>query len=296
MDKQLFDDAIGEVPPSTVDVDAVIARGRRAERVRRLASPVVATAAAVTVLTGGVAVVLTSDGDTGFGTAGPPSTTRPATSTTSPVTSSPSRCADMMPTAPPGPEEPAAVVDRLTGLVHDAVRPRLAGGADLTVNPDARYPDGVQHGPLEFYHVFSGVQEIPNGCQGGEDYYLGQANVRSPGGTGSLLALVGRGGGGNGGFTTCDEENAVTPGQTYCHRQVEDGDVIVQTTMTSEKGVVTNRVDVARADGTYVLLEASNMARSGKYPGPPTADAVPLTHAQLTQIALDPGMTMYPQG
>jgi hypothetical protein len=31
MDKQLFDDAIGEVPPSTVDVDAAIARGRRAE-------------------------------------------------------------------------------------------------------------------------------------------------------------------------------------------------------------------------------------------------------------------------
>jgi len=52
---------------------------------------------------------------------------------------------------------------------------------------------------------------------------------------------------------------------------------------------------VLRTDDTYVLLEAANMSTSGKYPGPPTATKVPLTHEQLKRIALDPRLTMYPK-
>ncbi len=64
MDKQLFDDAIGEVPPSTVDVDAAIARGRRAAWTRRVLSPVTAVAAGVVLVAGGaVALTLPSSGD-----------------------------------------------------------------------------------------------------------------------------------------------------------------------------------------------------------------------------------------
>ena len=55
MDKQLFDDAIGASPPSTVDVDAVIARGRRADRLRRVANPAVAAGAGVLAVMLGVA-------------------------------------------------------------------------------------------------------------------------------------------------------------------------------------------------------------------------------------------------
>jgi hypothetical protein len=58
MDKELFDDAIGEVPPSTVDVDAAIARGRRAAWTGRVMSPVTAVAAAVVLVTGGIALAL----------------------------------------------------------------------------------------------------------------------------------------------------------------------------------------------------------------------------------------------
>jgi hypothetical protein len=64
-----FDAAIGVVPPSPIDVDKVIARGRRRAAVRRLAtvgSGGVATAAAV-----GAAVVLASGPTGGSGVGGP---------------------------------------------------------------------------------------------------------------------------------------------------------------------------------------------------------------------------------
>ena len=63
MHKQLFDDAIGEVPPSTVDVEAVITRGRRAARLRRVANPAVAAGVAVVLLTGAVAYTMTRGDD-----------------------------------------------------------------------------------------------------------------------------------------------------------------------------------------------------------------------------------------
>src|ERR1041385_170657 len=79
MDKQLFDDAIGEVPPSTVDVDAVIVRGRRAARLRRVTHPSVAAGVAVVLLTGVVSYSMTG-GDDGGVTIGvaPPSTAPPS--------------------------------------------------------------------------------------------------------------------------------------------------------------------------------------------------------------------------
>ena len=47
------------MPPSTVDVDAVIVRGRRAARLRRVVHPAVAAGVVVVLLTGVVAYSMT---------------------------------------------------------------------------------------------------------------------------------------------------------------------------------------------------------------------------------------------
>src|ERR671933_229213 len=86
MDKQLFDDAIGEVPPSTIDVDAVITRGRRADRLRRVANPAVAAGVAVVLAVGAVAYTM-NRGDGGVGVGGSPTSPTSTTSAASPTPS-----------------------------------------------------------------------------------------------------------------------------------------------------------------------------------------------------------------
>ncbi|GAB3469367.1 hypothetical protein [Actinophytocola sediminis] len=80
MDKRLFQEVIGEVPPSTVSVETVITRGRRAERFRRATSPVVAAGVTVVLLSGAIAYTLT-DGD-GDGTPPGGQPTSPTETTT----------------------------------------------------------------------------------------------------------------------------------------------------------------------------------------------------------------------
>ncbi len=297
MSQNLFDAAIGEVPPSTVDVEAVIARGRRADRRRRLASPALATVAAVAVLLGAVALVAQSDDAGGYAPAGPPSTTR-ATSPAAPTSEDP--CAGMFSTAPPQPEKPAVTEDRLTAVLTDVVSSRLGPGATLERNPIAKNRAGKHLGPLEFYHWFSTPKPISGGCQGGEDYYMGEASVKSADGTGSVSVLVARSGGwaGDASSIQCDEPG-VAVDQSDCRTETTaGGDLVMLTGLgkgAAAKGSRTLRVDVVRPDQTYVLVEAANMATSGKYPGPPTASKIPFTHEQLKQIALDPRVTMYPK-
>ena len=151
MDKQLFDDAIGEVPPSTVDVDAAIVRGRRAVRFHRVANPAVAAGVAVVLLTGAVAYTMTRDDDgiLGVGTGPPP--------TTSVGTETPSSSMTLPPDkeAPPLPpqcekknlETPEVAAGRLQQVVTDAV---LAQRPDLQLTPHNRYPERM---PFEFHQL-----------------------------------------------------------------------------------------------------------------------------------------------
>jgi hypothetical protein len=277
-----------------VDVDGAIARGRRAERMRRIASPTLATVAAVAVLLGGVAVVVLSDEDAGgYAPAVPPSTTKTTPAPTAPASDSP--CAEMAPTAPPQPEEPDVAEDRLTGVLTQVVSDELGRGATLARNPIAKDQADKPLGPLEAYHWYTEIQEVPNGCQG-EDYYIAQASVKSPNGTGSVMVLVARAGGMSGGeeLIRCDPE-VISPDQTSCHTETTpNGDRVLRTGLKARQGSVTNRLDVLRTDQTFVVIESSNMATSGKYPGPPNASTIPLSFEQLKQIALDPGVTLYP--
>lgn len=287
MNKQLFDDAIGEAPPSRVDVDAVIVRGRRAVRVRRVASPALAAVAVVGVVLFGVVVVAQSDGDTdGFVPAEPSRTT-----TTSPTSESP--CAGATPTAPAQPERPAVAEDRLTAVLNASVSERLPEDATLEANPDAKNQAGDPLGPLQTYHWYYESKESEGICLGGEDEYVSRASVRSPHGVGSVFFLVARSG--TEGDLVCASPSE-SPDQSSCRTETTpNGDVVMTTVLGKGQESKTYRVDVLRADQTFVLGEASDKATSGKYPGPPDTTRMPLTPQQLKAIALDPALTLYPK-
>lgn len=299
MHKELFDDAIGEVPPSTVDVEAVIGRGRRAARLRRVANPAVAAGVAVVVVTGGIVVTLADDAPpTGIGT-GPTTTSQaPSTTTTSlptmeaPVIETPSppaACAE-----PEKLEPPQQVIDRLDAAIMPLVYAHVTP-IQLTASPGA-YIGGVQYGPLEFYQVSGHSSELRPICEA--DYMMARAVTQTvDGGTGNMMILIepsdyrrpGAGG-------ACDGPPEVTPTQTHCEEVTgPHGEPAVETTnVSSDGGVTTYRIDVVREDGTGIIIDVENIGTTSKSGGTPTASEPPMTHAQLLAIACEPALTLFP--
>lgn len=297
MEKQHFDDAIGAAPPSTVDVDAVIARQRRAAWTRRAVGQGGAAAAGVVAVTFGVVAALPAgSGDTPTG-AGPgvlvQATTSVPTSTSSAPTGPPSPCTEGTPTAPPAPEQPATAAARLRSVLTAAVQRQLPG-SELVANPVSRY-GGRSYGPLEFFHVLEQGVDLGNGsCKVPADYFLARANVSDAAGTGNISAMVARLSRTGGPSTTCPEPG-VAPEQSACDQHAgPNGEIIVASTLHLEGGPTVHRVEVTKTDGTGLILMAENVANDGKEGGPPQRATPPLTHEQLIAIALDLGMTLYP--
>ncbi|OLF05104.1 hypothetical protein BLA60_37630 [Actinophytocola xinjiangensis] len=295
MDKRLFDEAMGDVPPATFDVDGLVTRGRRAVRLRRLTSPATATGAAVVVVTGVVALTLTgNDGGpaTGVGSAPPKITTGPSQS------SRPSQPSNPTPAPPalcsrPNLETPAQLMPRLRGAVQQALiaqRPSLG----VSPHPKAEYPTGVRHEALEFYQVTGDVQVAEPICSG-DGYFMTMSTTSVPvEGEGTLTVIV------QPDFYAdlppgdC-ESTTVTPEQTSCELvTTPDGDTVLRTTARMPGGVRQNRVDIDRADGTAVMVTVEDSTGGIKPGGSPTASALPLTLDQLTAIGTAPGMTLFP--
>ncbi|WP_133905787.1 hypothetical protein [Actinophytocola oryzae] len=284
MHRELFDDAIGEAPRSTVDVDAVITRGRRAARVRRVANPAVAAGVAVVALVG--AITLTMGGDDGGGVpvGQPPSPTKTSPSYGVPTdVATPAWCvsADL--------ESVSAINHRLTQAATEAFQARLPG-ARLDTNPMSEYPDGVQHGPFEFFQATPGdtINDAPV-CGGEKVYFLSRASVHTEAGDGSMLVYLQP--------VYVPSKSIVNCGDGLVYCAVVDGpqgERIVKSSHVAEGGVTENRVDVTRADGTYVTITAQNIGTDVKVGGPPTSPAPPLDLDQLATMALEPGMTLAP--
>lgn len=302
MDKQLFDDAIGEVPPSTVDVDAVIARGRRAARLRRVANPAVAAGVAVVVLTGAVAYTLTSGDGGGTPVGGPPGTT---------TTASPSSTTQHQPAGskvgtpsvdtvdvkvpPPqcgGRLEPAAeAAARLTQATTDAVkaqRPDL----ELSANPAGDYPAGTPHGPLDYHQLNPTDPGVEVSICDTNATFEAWATTTTADGSGNIFVLMeptwhdGLG-------PLCDY-----PGlgiRIFCVTETGPrGEEIIKQTADMGGGITMHQVLVHREDGTRVLVQAENVGTSGKSGNAPTASKPPLTLDQLVAIGVDPELTMFP--
>ena len=66
------------------------------------------------------------------------------------------------------------------------------------------------------------------------------------------------------------------------------------TTLADPGGMKLNRVDVTKPDGTGVIVHSENVATDGKTGGQPASREPLFTHEQLIEIALAPGLTIYP--
>ncbi|MET1072371.1 MAG: hypothetical protein ABWY11_06965 [Umezawaea sp.] len=275
MDKTLFDEAIGAVPPSTVDVDAIIARQRRAERFRLSAHPWTSAAAGIAVVAIGAAVVLAPGGGSIGAGSGPPG-----------------GCGSLLPTTPPLAEDEAAVSTRLSHVFAAAVEGMVPPMTKFGKTSAADYPLGTKHEPLDFYHAFSPIVETDSGCSGGEDHFAAGASVGGGGVLGNVLVVVGRLGGH---ATPMAECGSGSEERLQCERSTRpDGTVVVTTTISGPTGVRTFCADVTKPDGTGVLVRSANVTTDSKRAAEPEAVAPPFTHEQLVQLALDPGMTLYP--
>jgi hypothetical protein len=290
MHKELFDDAIGEVPPSTVDVDAVISRGRRAARLHRAANPVVAAGLAVVAVTGVVAYTMTGDDPAGGVAVG----TQPSDGTSSsPAPGSgdvPPGATD--PALPDGCSRPdletaAELNTRLSQVVtaaFQAQRPDVS----LTANAGAEYPTGVAHGPLEFFQVNATPGTDQSIC-GPDSYSMARATTNAPDGVGNIVVVVQPAPAGPAG-NTCGATEEV-----YCEVVTgPGGDEILKSTSEFDGGTTATRVSIVRADGTSVIVESENVGTSVRSGDAATAAAPPLDHDQLVAIGTAPGMTLFP--
>ncbi|NBH12266.1 hypothetical protein, partial [Amycolatopsis sp. SID8362] len=196
-------------------------------------------------------------------------------------------------TGAPIPETSAAASSRLTAVLTAAVQQRLAAGSTLGPHEHGVYPKGVAHGPLEFFHVFSAPVPHESTCSGGEDYFLSWATTAKGKLKGNVMAIVTRLGGSATPSTECTPPPERTEGS--CHRRTgPHGETILESTVLQPGGPTMYRSDVTKPDGTGIILDAENVAGDAKRGGAPDMPSPPLSLAQLTEIALDPGLTLYP--
>jgi hypothetical protein len=186
-------------------------------------------------------------------------------------------------------------VNRLTGVLTTAVQQRVAAGTKLQPHAQGEYPKGKQHGPLTFYHVFSAQVRHESTCSGGEDYFMAAATTAGAAGKGNIWAIVTRLGGNATPATECGKPP--DDAQQSCERKAgPHGETVVEETLSSPGQATANRTNVTKPDGTGVMVEAQNVADDAKkdHPDGPDMPSPPLSLAQLTEVALDPGLTLYP--
>ncbi|MBP2330506.1 hypothetical protein JOF56_010891 [Kibdelosporangium banguiense] len=287
MDIDDFDRAIGPTPPSTVDVDRVIARERRRSwlRVGPVALVIIAISAGAVTLSGH--------------TEAPPAVLPPPVTSSSPSPSplpSPETqtyCPDNTPTAPRLPVDIKQAAVRLSAVLKKAVLDRAAAGTLLAPNQAAQYPEGIMHPPLAYYHVSTQAEPHANGCSGGSDHLETRATLINGSESGSVWSVIGRLGGDVTPAKACAPPTDHQTQESCTPSTGPNGETIVAT--TSGRGAVkTHRVDVTKLDGTGVTVVAENVPSDGKRDTVAGSTIPPLTIAQLTEIALDSGMTLYP--
>ncbi|OLF16007.1 hypothetical protein [Actinophytocola xanthii] len=281
MDSGMFDEAIGEVPPSTVDVDAAMARGRRAARVRAVVNPVVGVGVAVVLLVAGAGAFPQRErGGSELQVAASPTASAPA--------DRPRRC-DSFEMSLGGSEPHQDVRARLTMLVRPLVQQQLPDGATLV--PSAASVDryGARYEPLEFFGNYDPAREAPtfNWCEVSYFYYAAHADILRDGRFGSVSISV-----------SVEPASRMECGgvpddrtQTFCRVfEVPGGEEVFAHSEEYIDGVRQHSVVVAKAEGTTIHLTAFNRASDGNRPRFPEP---PLNVDELRGIALDARMILF---
>ncbi|MFG2043809.1 hypothetical protein [Dactylosporangium sp. NPDC048998] len=260
--KTEFDDAIGVVPPSPIDVDRLIVRGRRRAVVRRLAVAGAGGGAAAVAV--GVAVAFGgSPGGGGASVVADKPTMAPT------VAASASAAGTPLPTSTGS--TPASVArdteNRLSQVVKDVVRQKAPG---YTLSAGA---DGPAFKMKYLYYP-------------GNDSYYGSANLHGPTGDGNVAINVGRRN------TQYNPMNPCTAAETgECTDTTEADGTHVLRRVIHENGISDNYVIVDRPDGITIMIVAANQGgQTDTAPGKQPDPVLPFD--QLVSIALDPRLTV----
>jgi hypothetical protein len=262
--RNLLETTIGAEPPTRLDVDELMAASRHRLRRRRWA--VTSCGAAVLAVAVLAALVVA-----------PPTEPMLDPTTTAATAATP------MPTlaGPPPTEDPqlakARLAEAMRAAVTDAVPGVHLGGAfEVRHNdiPTAQLPDGVWFRPAYYYEA--------------------EQVLDADGVHGVIVVSVSR----RLGSEACPVVSQATPAMTCQSSTGPHGELVVLTHHADLSGGATllrTIVRVERPDGSAVLVGTSNAV--GLDPvGPVTGGEPPLTVAQLTTIALDPRLTLYPEG
>ncbi|MGI5239658.1 hypothetical protein [Dactylosporangium sp. CA-139066] len=267
--KTEFDDAIGVVPASPIDVDRLIVQGRRRAMVRRLA--VAGAGGGVAAVAVGVAIAAgTATGKNGGSAVADRPSVAPSAAVSVPA--SPSASAGRRPPQPAGTNSTPADVARetekhLSQVVKDVVQQHAPG---YTLSAGA---DGPAFKMKYLYYS-------------GNDSYYGSANLHGPTGQGNVAINVGRR------STQWNPMNPCTTGETgACTDTTQPDGTHVLRRVIHENGIADNYVIVDRPDGITIFIVAANQGgqtdvNPGKQPDPV------LPFDTLVEIARDPRLTV----
>lgn len=269
--KTHFDEAIGAVPASTLDVDMLIARGRRGTAYRRMGM----SAAGLGVVAAVVTVALSAGVLDGIVARGRPAPVGgPAASASSPAarpspTTAPSRIA---------PGEPVKRIEaRLSRGLHEVVAEQLAGRPyGMPTRPE---PFRVKHVRREH-----GEQIGPGNL--GSEHYEAQTMITLGSVEGRIWFVTGAAASGK------DLSCEAWSDETCTVRTAANGDKVVRIEGRTASGNAQSRflrVYVGKADGTTVMVDANNGMHEGRIGGTPV-----LTMDQLVTIATDARLNLRP--
>ncbi len=263
MMKTEFDEAIGMVPPSPIDVDQLIVRGRRRTMVHRLALAGAGGGAAAIAI--GVAIAFGGSPGGGAVAVG----AKPTAAPTMTASASASAAGTPLPTST-GPTSASIArhtESRLSQVVKDVVRQKAPG---YTLSAGA---DGPAFRMKYLYYP-------------GNDSYYGSADLHGPTGSGNVAINVGRR------TTQYHPMNPCTSPETgACTDTTSTDGTHVLRRVIHENGISDNYVIVDRPDGITIMIVAANQGGQLDTASGRQADPV-LPFDQLVSIALDPRLTV----
>jgi hypothetical protein len=264
--------ATAEPPPTSIDLDQLIAGEQRRSRQLRWAASAGGVAAAVAAVVFATTVLSGWGAGKGGGSA---DLSRPAVEFCAPLTPSPTG-----PTQPkqsygtvrPRPTEPVAdVVGRLTAVLNDTLLTHLPDVRVAAVGLAGCERPQFQHDPSR-------------------DEYSAGARLADTKGSGSLsLRLI---------PTGAEEPFACqpNPGGLDCERRTLPGGAVAKLLTFPMDGGTQYQVTVDRPDGTTVFLLANNLDYGGGSSATPkvTRPEPVLTLDQMVALGVTPGLTLYP--
>jgi hypothetical protein len=287
--KARLDGEMGAPPPASIDVEALMSRGRRQVRLRRFTTVGAGAGLSVAALGAAVAVALNGSA-TGGATGGAPagygaSSSAPPSAPASPPASLPGEMLSLAPTEPPGGGKPPGTrlpqptmtpqtddEKRMTGVVKSLVAQYAPGYTAAA--------DGSGRRPLE---VGSGAWRNAD-----EITYEASATLTVGDGSGYFYLGIGRVGTDYNVATTCAELGS-TSSRECVEATGPAGAKIVKITENSYGGR-SFIVYVARADGTGVTLIADDGNEHNTRDR--TRSTPVFTHDQMVRMGTDPRWTL----